>query len=67
MMSRTPDDAFSAVVFTDAFYLSVPERHVGTQTADVGLTGIVQLRFQPNVLRLRGMEEEEVEVREKNL
>lgn len=39
--------------FPDITYLSVTKRHVGTQTADVRLARIVQLRFQTDVLRLR--------------
>ncbi|KAF3833063.1 hypothetical protein F7725_026728 [Dissostichus mawsoni] len=40
----------------DAPHLSVTKGHVGTQTADVRLTGIVQLWFQPDILRLKERE-----------
>lgn len=46
----------------DASYLGVTKRHVGTQTTDVGLAGIIQLWFQTNILRLRGREEEKQEL-----
>ncbi len=47
---------FFVSTVSDAPHLSVTKGHVGTQTTDVGLTGIVQLWFQPNILRLRGQE-----------
>ena len=45
----------------DASYLGVTKRHVGTQTTDVGLAGIIQLWFQTNILRLREREREREE------
>lgn len=47
-------DAFSNISkVSEVSYLSITKVHVGTKSTDVGLTGIIQVWVQPNILRLR--------------